>query len=385
MKLSSNIKDLILNENNNKEDEKDQKTNNKVLSAKNGNSFMKGPKRLTYISQKAFSIKNNNTLKNTSTSMINRNNFRGKTNKPKNLNLIKPNNNDPLLLLSEDSSSARYKKSFSQKKNPFKKKSKIFLQNSNKVSNTLTKKNIYNETFFTGISNIDNNNIPNKKYIVPKQSLSFGKIRSLNQNLYNQYQKELYEEIKLKNLKDEIYKFEISDKYQPDDKIIQENLSSPNTFINKKFLNKTGIFSLKMKDKNKYYENADLVKSKLRGYLKNFSYSKNNFPKLKKFYNKINKIKTYSEKFEFNFNDAKNDNYTYLRTNDVFNEALKYDKQYNDEVDETFKKYTLEYKKKMGDFTFYNGKGVFSGHVNTLANGDKIALVAMSGLSQFQK
>ena len=62
MKLSTNIKDLILNENNNKEDEKDQKTNNKVLSAKNGNSFMKGPKRLTYISQKAFSIKNNNTL-----------------------------------------------------------------------------------------------------------------------------------------------------------------------------------------------------------------------------------------------------------------------------------------------------------------------------------
>ena len=368
MKLSRNIKVLNLNDVSSIEDEKDPKINNKKIPTNNSNKHLKPSKRMTYISQKSFGI-NNNIFKS---SIISRNSLRNSTNKPKNLNILKTHHNDPLLLLSEDSSSSRKEKNLTQKKILSQNKNiKRYFKSNNKIPSIL---------FKTRISTDSNNN---KKIPVPKNSFSFGKVNNnINHTLYSQYQKELYESVKLKNLKEEIHKFEISEKYQPDEKIIQENLSSPNTFINKKYLNKTGKFSLKVKDKNRYFENEDLVKSKLKSYLKNFSYSKYNFPKLKRFYKKINKIKTNFENFEFNFNNAKNNNYNYLRTNDVFREALSFEKPYTDEINEAFKIYTLDYKKKMGEFTFYNGKGIFSGHVSTLANGDRIV---MSGLSQFQK
>ena len=44
----------------------------------------------------------------------------------------------------------------------------------------------------------------------------------------------------------------------------------------------------------------------------------------------------------------------------------------NDEVTEYLKDVAIDYKKEIGDFTFYRGKGIYSNHLATLKKNENL-------------
>ena len=44
----------------------------------------------------------------------------------------------------------------------------------------------------------------------------------------------------------------------------------------------------------------------------------------------------------------------------------------SDEVTEYLKEIAIDYKKEIGEFTFYNGKGIYSNHLSILKKNDEL-------------
>jgi hypothetical protein len=56
-----------------------------------------------------------------------------------------------------------------------------------------------------------------------------------------------------------------------------------------------------------------------------------------------------------------------------FINKLKAKKDFDKKIDEQFKQETVNYQGQIGKFFIYKGNGIFSGHLNMMLRGDKIA------------
>ena len=205
------------------------------------------------------------------------------------------------------------------------------------------------ETFFTSIPIEDNN--------ISKENNQNSNISSLFTKL--KLKKENYDTIKLKELKNQIQKFENSENFQPNEKIIEKYLSSPERFINEKHskrisLRKKKKININIKDKIKLLNTKNTYSIPL---------CKSN--KYLILYDKINSIYKEADINKMNVNKSKScDNYE--KTNKILKNALKKINIMNDELTEYLKEIAIEYNKEIGDFTFYNGKGIFTNHLSKI-------------------
>ena len=206
------------------------------------------------------------------------------------------------------------------------------------------------ETFFTSIpidNNIHKRNSQNSK-------ISFSKFK---------LRKENYNTIKLKELKNQIQKFESSENFQPNEKIIEKYLSSPERFINEKY---TKTINLKKRIKININDKPKLRNKKIIYSIPN---TKSNKSKI--LYNKINNIHKESDINKTNVKRSKSGN-NYEKTNKILKNAFKKINLLNDEVTEYLKEIAIEYKKEIGEFTFYNGKGIYSNHLAILKKNENL-------------
>ena len=56
-----------------------------------------------------------------------------------------------------------------------------------------------------------------------------------------------------------------------------------------------------------------------------------------------------------------------------FSKHFREKKDFDKKIDEQFKRDTVEYQKGIGKFFIHKGNGIFSGHLNVMLKGDKIA------------
>ena len=208
--------------------------------------------------------------------------------------------------------------------------------------------------------------INNTDVILSKKYLNFSPIN------YNKIQKKFHQKIYLRNLNSQIQKFEESHRYFPNEELIQSNKNLPSKFqrnlfsrqvkraskFNDFFIKKFPLKLEKLKKisnkKPKQISHQNLCNSeKLKSLLKNVE--------------KVNKKMRVSKKYLKNLDMR-------LRTknlNKIFNFVIPHENNVKD-IDEEFKDETVKYHKNMGDFFFYKGNGIFSGHLSHVLRGDKI-------------
>ena len=216
-------------------------------------------------------------------------------------------------------------------------------------------------TFFTTIP-IENNNTKkyNSKEIENSKKNSLNSFSKIFQKL--KIKKNYYEMLKLKELKNQIHKFEMSEKFQPNEKLIEKYLSSPDKFINKKYEKSLNLKNLKINLK-------DMPKYDNKKILYTIPHKKSN--KSNPLYEAINNLQKDSEINKNNVINSKYD-YNYEKTDKILKNALKRINLMNDEVTEYLKDVAIDYKKEIGDFTFYRGKGIYSNHLATLKKDENL-------------
>ena len=188
-------------------------------------------------------------------------------------------------------------------------------------------------------------------------------------------QRKFHQKIYMKNLKEQVSKFENSNAFYVDDAKLQSNLISPFKFqrnIFKKNLKRAervnDFFFKKIPIKDKY----DHLQFKRKKFQKRFQSSYQNFinEKSKKIIKKIHNLKTKANFFK---KDVKNIDFK-LRTKQLKNLIDIVVPVHHDvkEIDEHFKEDIINYQKKIGKFYIYKGNGLFENHFTILLKGDKI-------------
>lgn len=186
--------------------------------------------------------------------------------------------------------------------------------------------------------------------------------------------KEYYNAIKLKELKNQVKKFESSEKFHPNEKIIEKYLSSPDRFTNKKINKK---INLRKKLRINWQKNSIMS---INNNVYTVPSTKSN--KSKSLYEKINSVHKESDINRINVKYTKYD-YNYEKTDKILKNALKKINLMGDEVTEYLKEIALEYKKELGEYTFYNGKGIYTNHLKILKkNDDKLAFMLTNELAE---
>lgn len=223
------------------------------------------------------------------------------------------------------------------------------------------------DTFFTSIP-IDSNTI--KKHGTSKRS----SITSLLEIIPQIKPKTNYFNIiHLKELKNQIQNFESSKNFEPNEKKITEYLSSPERFSSKKYTNKID-FRKKIKINQEIRPKITMKRTMLT--------TPNNIRSnvSKSLYKIMNNLQTKSEKYSKSANVIKH-NYKYDMTDRVLRNVLDGSDLWNADLENYIKGITKDYKKKIGDFTFYRGKGIFSNHLrNLMKNERKIAFMLTNEL-----
>ena len=242
-------------------------------------------------------------------------------------------------------------------------------------SSIINKKINKNKTpFFINSNNDTDNKNKNRKslklnntdFIFSKKYLNFSPIN------YNKIQKKFHQKIYLRNLNSQIQKFEESHRYYPNEDLIKSNNNLPSKF-------QRNLFSRQIKRASKF---NDFFVKKFPFKLEKFKKISNKKPKqishqnlynseklksLLKNVEKVNKKMKISKKYLKNL-DAR------LRTknlNKIINFVIPHENNVKD-IDKEFKDETVKYHKNMGDFFFYKGNGIFSGHLSHVLRGDKI-------------
>lgn len=208
--------------------------------------------------------------------------------------------------------------------------------------------------------------INNTDFIFSKKYLNFSPIN------YNKIQKKFHQKIYLRNLNSQIQKFEESHRYYPDEELIKSNKNLPSKF-------QRNLFSRQVKRASKF---NDFFVKKFPFKLEKLKKISNKKPKQishQKLYNseklksllknveKVNKKMKISKKYLKNL-DVR------LRTknlNKIINFVIPHENNVKD-FDKEFKDETVKYHRNMGDFFFYKGNGIFSGHLSHVLRGDKI-------------
>lgn len=216
------------------------------------------------------------------------------------------------------------------------------------------------ETFFTSIPIENNTKKYNSKEIENSKKNSQTSFSKIFQKL--KIKKNYYEMLKLKELKNQVHKFEMSENFQPNEKLIEKYLSSPDKFINKKYEKSLNLKNLKLNLK-------DIPKYDNKTILYTIPYKKSD--KSKYLYETINNLQKDSEINKNNVINSKYD-YNYEKTDKILKNALKRINLMNDEVTEYLKDVAIDYKKEIGDFTFYRGKGIYSNHLATLKKNENL-------------
>ena len=224
------------------------------------------------------------------------------------------------------------------------------------------------ETFFTSIPvDINSSKKFNKKEENSKRNNQNLMMMSLIQKL--KLNKNYYETLKLKELKNQVHKFENSESFQPNEQLIEKYLSSPDIFINKKNAKKKYKKKLKLFKEN---YNPALDKNKLI-----FTIHKKKSKESNYIYKTINYLEKESEIYKNNVINSKCD-YNYEKTDNILKNALKKIDVMDDEVTEYLKKIAIDYKKEIGDFTFYRGKGIYTNHLAILKKNENLLAFMLS-------
>lgn len=210
----------------------------------------------------------------------------------------------------------------------------------------------FQDTFFTSIQ-INNNS---SKHISKNSKTSlYSKIKLRREN---------YKAIKLTELKDQVQKFEISENFLPNEQTIEKYMTTPDRFINKKYDKKIKGFKVNKKEIPKIFRNA-------------YTIPRTKSSKSRNLYLKINEVEKESDLNKINVKNKKYD-FNYTKTDKILKNVLKKINIMNDEVNQYLKEIALEYKKEIGDFTYYNGKGIYTNHLSILKKNDKILAFMLS-------
>lgn len=208
--------------------------------------------------------------------------------------------------------------------------------------------------------------INNTDFIFNKKLLNFSPIN------YNKIQKKFHQKVYLRNLNSQIQKFEESHRYYPNEELIKSNTNLPSKF-------QRNIFSRQVKRASKFndffmkkfpFKLENSKKTSLKKNKKIYHQNLCNSDKLKKLLknvDKVNKKMKISKKYLKNLDKR-------LRTknlNKIINFVIPHENNAKD-IDEEFKDETIKYHRNMGDFFFYKGNGIFSGHLSHVLRGDKI-------------
>lgn len=285
------------------------------------------------------------------------------------------------------------------------------MNKNNKKQNTVIVRNnnnvLFSRTFFTSIpkynnnsinSNLiekDNNNNNNENYLnlslsERSEQDSFFKLcdnknnSKNNKNLfshYKEYQKKIFRDMKFTELMQEVTKFESSKKCLPNEFLIKKNVSNKDRFISKHAKKIQGFKKMLSKNQQKKSD----IKSKLKLYLDEMDYTKPLSIKNKQekeMYNKLNELQKISDNREILLKERKNE-FSFDKTNTLFNNALKSKKTGIEDVDDFLKNETLDCQKNNGDFIYYKGRGMFAKNVEPLKKGDEVLAMQFQDMKKF--
>lgn len=219
------------------------------------------------------------------------------------------------------------------------------------------------------------NKTPNMKDIfftsIPFENNYIKYNKSLNKLFSkSKLRKEYYSSIKLKELKNQVEKFESSEKFIPNEKIIEKYLSSPDRFINKKY-SKTINLKKRMKISKKKCKSKLLLNKNV------YTIPNTKSKRSKSLYLELNNIQKESDINKNNVKNSKFD-YNFEKTDKILKNSLKKINLMSDEVTEYLKEIAIDYKKEIGEFTFYNGKGIYSNHLSILKKNENLLAFMLS-------
>ena len=216
------------------------------------------------------------------------------------------------------------------------------------------------ETFFTSIPiDLIIKKFNNKENINKKNSKTT--LLTIVPQLKNK--KSYYNNIHLKELKSQVLKFENSKNFDANEKKIEKFISNQDRFINKKFSTKVKV--------------GKRIKLKVEGKSKIFAKNnKSTMPHIRPgtsrtLYKIIDDLQKESEGNNDKVMKIKYD-YNYDRTDRVLKNVLNGNDLWNTELNNYIKKITLDYKKNMGEFTFYRNRGIFTSHLENLIKNEKL-------------
>ena len=85
----------------------------------------------------------------------------------------------------------------------------------------------------------------------------------------------------------------------------------------------------------------------------------------------MNNLQLETEMNKYTVKDIKS-NYNYDKTDRFFKNMLNGNNLWNTDINEYIKETALDYKKEIGDFTFYKGKGIYKNHLKNFIKNEKI-------------
>ena len=229
--------------------------------------------------------------------------------------------------------------------------------------NSLNEHQTSPETFFTSVP-IDSNSA--KQFSSNSKKDSINSMISIIPNIT--MNKNYYGLIQLNELKNQIHNFEISKNFEPDEITIGKNLINIGKFINKKNNDK---FDIKRKIKLNKEKKSKGVQS--RGGVGSIP---NIRTKLSKCINDaMNNLEVETEMNKNTVKDIKS-NFNSEKTDRFFKNMLSGNDLWNTDINEYIKETALDYKKEIGDFTFYKGKGIYKNHLKNFIKNEKLLAFA---------
>ena len=175
--------------------------------------------------------------------------------------------------------------------------------------------------------------------------------------------KKLHQKIKLKNLLANMENAKRNNVFKPNEKTINSKLNYFNTF--KLRAKSASLLNKYISPKNKY---TRLTKNNKHQQIPHQNIVDE---KSKRLLNTLQKMLIHAKKGRRNIkiNDKRYD----INKLKFFVNNLGREKDFDKRVDEQFKKEAVKYQEKIGKFFIHNGNGIYSGHINVLLRGEKIA------------
>ena len=220
------------------------------------------------------------------------------------------------------------------------------------------------ETFFTSVP-LDSNSVKQLSSNSRKGSINslISVIPSLTMN------KNYYGLIQLKELINQVHNFEISKNFEPDEITINKNLINIGKFINKKCKDKIDLKRKIKLNKGRKWKGG-------QGPRRSIGSIPSIRTKLTKSINDVmNNLQLETEMNKYTVKDIKS-NYNSEKTDKFFKNMLNGNDLWKIDVNEFIRETALDYKKEIGDFTFFKGKGIYKNHLKNFIKNEKLMTYA---------